>query len=276
MTQAPKIPVSVVITSYCNAELTKETIKSVLLADPAPAEIVVVDDASPDGAGVILAEWCSKHEQIRFVGLPKNGGVSAARNAGVYASKYDYVTNLDGDDAVADHRKFGAEYECCLQGDGVIAASACVRHYLATGVQDKVSIPQESMTRETALKFVLNRKWVPRDPMYSKRLFEQVGGFDESKSLFEDWDFKIRLIDQCHRVVSSGVNGTEYRIGGGGLSDRPKIELCRAENEIRWKNYRIFKNAGVKLLPYFMAELRLRWARVLARLTGKLKRTFSV
>lgn len=269
------VPVSVVITSYRNAELTQQTIKSVLLADPAPAEIVVVDDASPDGAGGILSEWCATYAQIQFIGLSENSGVSAARNVGVRASKYDYVTNLDGDDAVADPRKFGAEYECCLQGSGVIAASECVRHYLVTGIKEYAPAPQAKMTREEALRFALNRIWVPRDPMYSKVLFESAGGFDESKTLFEDWDFKIRLIEQCDRLIASGVSGTEYRISAGGLSDRPKLELYRAENEIRWKNYRIFKDAGVPIVPHFMAELRLRGVKIVARLKGKFKRTFS-
>ena len=266
------IPVSVVITSYCKADLTQQAIQSVLQADPTPAEIIVVDDASPDGAGEVLSKWCADHEQVRFIGLPQNGGVSAARNVGVRASTYNYVTNLDGDDAVADSRKFGAEYACCLQGDGVVAASDCVRYYLTRGTKESVPPPQKTMTREEALRVVLNREWVPRDPMYSKALFERSGGFDEAKSLFEDWDFKIRLLALSDQLIASGVSGTEYRIAGGGLSDRPKIVLCRAENSIRWKNYRIFRSVGVSVMPYYIVELRLRYLNLIARLKGRLRR----
>jgi len=247
-------------------------IESVLACEPSPAEILVVDDASPDGSAEELSSWCAQFESVSFIGLPHNIGVSGARNIGVRAAKYDYVTNLDGDDTIADKQKIGAEYACCRKGVGVIATSVCVRHYELTGRIERVNPPQISMAAKEALPIVLEREWVPRDPMYSKSLFEKSGGFDEAKSLYEDWDFKIRLISLCDQLVFSGVDGTEYRIGEGGLSDRSKLELCRAENAIRWKNRHIFRQFGVALFPYLKEECRLRYLNMRARIGGRLKR----
>ncbi len=269
---ASEIPITVVITSYKRADLTIRAIESVLACEPSPAEILIVDDGSPDDSAEVLSTWSANFEQVRVIGLSENVGVSAARNIGIRAAKCEYVTNLDGDDTIAGTRKLGEEYACCCKGVGVIASSVCVRNYESSGRIERVDPPHESMTATEALPIILERKWVPRDPMYSKSLFEKSGGFDEAKSLYEDWDFKIRLISLCNQVVFSGVDGTEYRIGEGGLSDRSKLELCHAENAIRWKNRRIFRQHRVAIFPYFKEECRLRFLNIRSRISSRLRR----
>ncbi len=84
---------SVVIPVYNKADTLPRAIDSVLTQRAGEVEIVVVDDGSTDPIDAVLA---------RYPGLTvvrqANGGVSAARNAGIRESTGEYLCFLDADD----------------------------------------------------------------------------------------------------------------------------------------------------------------------------------
>ena len=88
----PPAAVSVIIPCYGQAHFLGEAIESVL-GQTHPAEVVVVDDGSPDNT----AEVAARYPGIRCV-RQDNRGLGGARNAGFAVSKGDYVMFLDADD----------------------------------------------------------------------------------------------------------------------------------------------------------------------------------
>ncbi|MEW9534456.1 glycosyltransferase family 2 protein [Microbispora sp. NPDC049125] len=94
--------VSLVVPCYNAAKTLRLCLESVLAQTRLPDEIVVIDDAGTDGSAAIAEEL-----GCRVVRLPRNQGVSAARNAGVDATTGDVLFFLDSDvalrsDAVAN------------------------------------------------------------------------------------------------------------------------------------------------------------------------------
>lgn len=87
---------SVIITFYNQREYVKTAVDSVLAQRPLGLDVIAVDDGSTDGTSDALAEY---GDSLRTIVLPRNSGVSAARNAGVAASTGEYLAFLDGDDA---------------------------------------------------------------------------------------------------------------------------------------------------------------------------------
>ena len=66
-------------------------------------EVIFVDDASPDGSASVLERLLEKDhrpDNFRVVRLERNGGLSAARNAGVRSSSGEYVYFMDSDDTL--------------------------------------------------------------------------------------------------------------------------------------------------------------------------------
>jgi CDP-glycerol glycerophosphotransferase len=61
-------------------------------------EVIAVDDASPDGSGRILDEYAERDPRLRVHRLAANGGVGAARTAGLAQATGEYVWFVDGDD----------------------------------------------------------------------------------------------------------------------------------------------------------------------------------
>ena len=86
---------SVVIPLYNKRESIKNTIHSVLNQQWNDFELVIVDDGSTDGS-LELAEGI-KDKRIILL-KQTNAGVSAARNSGIRAAKYNYIAFLDADD----------------------------------------------------------------------------------------------------------------------------------------------------------------------------------
>ena len=60
-------------------------------------EIILIDDGSPDGCGAICDRYAADDGRIRVI-HQANGGLSAARNAGMEIMTGKYVTFVDSDD----------------------------------------------------------------------------------------------------------------------------------------------------------------------------------
>lgn len=93
MKNSKKLSVSVVIPNYNGEFLMPKHLPNVIKYSPG-AEIIVVDDASPDGSVKMLK---SKFPTVKVVALKQNSRFAAACNAGFNAAKGDVVILLNSD-----------------------------------------------------------------------------------------------------------------------------------------------------------------------------------
>ncbi|MFY4471828.1 glycosyltransferase family 2 protein [Bifidobacterium longum] len=91
--------VSIVIPAYNVSDYLDECLESVVSQTYANLEIVLVDDGSTDDTGVKCDAWAKKDIRIRVL-HQKNGGLSAARNAGILHCNGEYLLALDSDDRI--------------------------------------------------------------------------------------------------------------------------------------------------------------------------------
>ncbi len=91
--------ISVIVPVYRCENTLARCIQSVLSQDCPDWELILVDDGSPDDSGKICDAWAEKDARITVL-HQKNGGASAARNAGLKAAKGTYIDFLDSDDAL--------------------------------------------------------------------------------------------------------------------------------------------------------------------------------
>jgi glycosyltransferase involved in cell wall biosynthesis len=89
--------VSIVITNYNYAAFLRRAIDSALEQSLRAVEVVVVDDASNDDSGSIIAGY---GDRVTAVLLASNGGNGATFGAGLAASRGRIVLFLDSDDAL--------------------------------------------------------------------------------------------------------------------------------------------------------------------------------
>lgn len=96
----PKPRISVIVPIYNSREWLRQCLDSLLAQTFSDFEIVAVNDGSTDGSRGILETYERMDRRIRIVDRP-NGGLSAARNTGIEASRGRYLFFIDSDDTVS-------------------------------------------------------------------------------------------------------------------------------------------------------------------------------
>lgn len=92
--------VSIIVPAYnCEAHLGK-CVDSIRNQTHRDLELILVDDGSTDGTAALCDTLAAQDSRIRVIHQP-NGGVSAARNAGLAAATGHWIGFVDADDWIA-------------------------------------------------------------------------------------------------------------------------------------------------------------------------------
>lgn len=91
---------SVIMPVYNVEKHLRKAVDSILSQTYINFEIILVDDASPDGCPKICDEYAEKYDNVKCVHHKENQGLSGARNTGLKYVSGDYVTFMDSDDYV--------------------------------------------------------------------------------------------------------------------------------------------------------------------------------
>lgn len=223
--------VSVNIANYNNGHFISECVQSVLNQSYKNIEIVIVDDCSTDDSTTKI-HACGD-PRIRCYENKENAGIAKVRNQALLLSSGEYVTSLDSDDVYISEEKIKEEMNVlrCFKvntGKDVIAFSDIMlldtygENISLVSSRDRIKegyVFQEMLRREV---------FIPRDYLCKKEQILEVGSYNDSLSIYEDWDLKLRLAKR-YEFHFSNVTGIGYRRHGNGLSSAP------AEEHEYWK-----------------------------------------
>lgn len=191
-----------VIIPALNAEQTlSRCLNSIWTTPPARSsyEVIVVDDGSQDGTGLILHELASERQQLTVVPFPETRGPGAARNAALDIARGRIVVFLDADDALAG----GAldELAAAFEGDGdvdVVTFSSSV-----LGVENDFDERNDAHyfgDRATLLDAYLRHKMDGSPVLSAYRRTPPLDTLRFADGIHEDVDFMFMLYDRAHHV----------------------------------------------------------------------------
>lgn len=89
--------ISVIVPVYKAEAYLAKCVESILNQTFGDFEVLLIDDGSPDNSGAMCDEYVALDSRVRVI-HQKNGGVSAARNAGMAVAQGDYLAFCDADD----------------------------------------------------------------------------------------------------------------------------------------------------------------------------------
>jgi glycosyltransferase involved in cell wall biosynthesis len=170
--------ISIVVT-VLNEEKNIRDLMVSLIPQKQPIEIIVVDSLSNDKTPKILQEYADKYDFVNFYEKKTTRG--AGRNYGAYKSQYNYIAFIDGDAIAGEHwiqnlRAFAGNYDI-VAGNNTSTGNMryAMERFSLYYKGFEVTLPSSNL-------------------MYSKSLFESIGGFDESFVTAEDIDLNIRAV----------------------------------------------------------------------------------
>lgn len=212
--------VSIIIPAYNYAHFLPQAIDSALRQSFSDYEVIVVDDGSTDDTPAVAARYAGR---IRY--HPQaNRGLSGARNAGAQMSVGELLAFLDADDTW-DKDKLARQVAVFDQNPQAGLVSHLMRLIDREGQVMPGQKPQQAPGQNLAAAIECGTA-PPSTFVVRKKVFEAIGGFDESLVAMEDLDFCLRLLRQHALVHVPEVLGS-YRIHGPSLSGRPeKIYPC--------------------------------------------------
>lgn len=188
--------VSVIIPTFRRPALLQRAVASVLEQTWRPLRLIVIDDGSGDGTtglfGSLVAQAHAAGVDPEVVSKT-HGGVSSARNEGLRRVRGGYISFLDDDDwwlrektalQMAEIERTGSDASCCF-----------------TFRPDQDSNPPDSGTlfrNQDGARFLsrsANAKITTL--LFKSDLLERVGEFDESLAVYEDEEWKARLVHEA-------------------------------------------------------------------------------
>lgn len=230
--------VSVIIAGYEAELFIGRAVASALAQTLTDIEVIVIDDASEDRT-LRAAERAGAHDfRLATMRLPRNGGPSAARNAGLAAARGEWVAVLDADDAMEPERleklvAFAEDNQADIVADAMII--------VAEGEEDgpgKV-FPVKGLPSPLSLA----------DYARDNRMHCQSGGSGYLKPMFRRafltkhalaYDFSLRIAEDWTFVADALACGARFM-----LLDEPLYRYTRRPGSI---SHRLSVEALEKML----------------------------
>ncbi len=224
---------SIIVPVYKTEAFLDECIRSVLEQTYTDFELILVDDGSPDNSGIICDSWKTKDARVDVI-HQQNGGLSAARNAGIRHASGMYLLFLDSDDWWADQNVLQTIAEQ-LRKTPVDVLSFNYRK-MFDGIPAPLYFSEDiadSEHEETLNEIAAHNVWVTgacnkairRDLIIRDALYFRVG------ITSEDVDWTLRLALSAEHFAFANVCVFMYRQHTESISHTPSLKTVRCLSE---------------------------------------------
>jgi len=197
VTGTPKI--SIIVPVYQVEAYLRKCLDSIVNQTYRNLQIILVDDGSPDNCGEICDTYAAGDRRIQVI-HQKNGGVSAARNAGLALANGDYIGWVDSDDWIELDM-----YEYLLKNAQNYDADIAVCGHYKVYKRQKVSRGWKSileLDKKQGLKLLLENDTLQNyccDKLFRAKLWEGIV-FPEGRT-YEDIAVMHRLFERAEQII---------------------------------------------------------------------------
>jgi glycosyltransferase involved in cell wall biosynthesis len=187
--------------------------------------VIIVDDGSYEAGTIQILKKAS--EAGYCVVSQPNRGVSAARNAAIRLATGEFILPLDSDNRLRD--VYLTEGVSLLKHDPSIGVVYTDAEYFGER-SGRWDVPEFDLLSLSRWNFI------DVCALYRKRLWGDVGGYDERKLLmgFEGWDFWLRVSRHGSRFAHVPKIGFDYRVRRDFLVSKGR-HACRRNRELHFQ-----------------------------------------
>jgi GT2 family glycosyltransferase/glycosyltransferase involved in cell wall biosynthesis len=222
----PTLSITIIVRTKDRPHLLTRCLQSLAEQERLPDEIIVVNDG-----GCIVKQIISEFTElnIQLLENANSQGRAHAGNQGVLAATREFIGFLDDDDRLLPDHLQRLE-QALLNFDAKVAYSGC--QLLQRDMLGEPEILREQPIGQFNDPFDAQRlqyeNYIPLiNLLIQRELWLQVGGFDETFDLFEDWDVLLRLAAHTPFYHLNRVT-TEYAVWG-------HQQITQDSNQQRWR-----------------------------------------
>lgn len=214
---------SIIVPVYNVEKYLSKCLDSIIYPELSDYEIIVVNDGATDSSPAIAAEYEAKYPSlIRLISTP-NGGLGAARNVGIRASRGYYLVFLDSDDSLAHGAV--AEILETVRGD----FDLCLYDLVSVN-EDGLEIGRiRGCGRLGSFSFedcpeLLTESPCACNKIFRRELFTESGIKFPSRVWYEDLRTVPKLYPRAERIVSTGKPWYLYLQRSGSITNSANAE----------------------------------------------------
>jgi GT2 family glycosyltransferase len=250
--------VSVIVPTVNRPDPLRTALQSILAQTYRDFEIVVVNDCGPDVQHVIDA---LDHEgRISTVRHAVNRGLAAARNSGLGVARGRFVAYLDDDDVFYPEHLETLVPFLEANPERVVYSDALRVVQVKDGATYKIVARDRPYSNDFArLRLLVTNQFPVLCALHTRAAWAAVGGFDESLTSHEDWDFWIRLSARLpFEHVGSITADFTHRLDGSSMTSSMRPDFLRTAEIIyaRTEREAAAHPEVMRARAQFMANLR--------------------
>lgn len=213
--------VSIIIPIYNGSRYIQKAMECLQNQRYKDFEAILIDDGSTDNSLEILQKYVTRDSRFVLLSQP-NSGASAARNAGLEIAKGHYICFVDIDDVfneyyIEDLMKSAQYGDLVMQGRvRLLKDKETVIPIQHEGRYDLRKDPEDFFNA-----IDIEQYGAPYCKLFSNDIIQNNQIFFSTKILLaEDFDFLIRYLCYCNRVVIDNKTNYSYRENEGSLSTK--------------------------------------------------------
>lgn len=207
--------VSVVTASYNMGKYVGLAVESVLAQNYPAIEVIVIDDGSTDDTPEVLSKY-REDSRVKLI-RQENAGQTVAKNRGVQVAQGEYIAFCDADNLWLPN-KLSRQIKFFNDQNDIAVVYGDISLIDADGNPLPTTQAKRYSGKITG-RLLVDNFVTFNTALVSRRVLEDVGGFDESLRMGIDYDLWLR-ISVNHRFHYLAEPLVLYRIWGGQMSNK--------------------------------------------------------
>ena len=219
--------ISIVVPVYNNKDRVKRSVESILNQTYQDIEIVMVDDGSTDGSGLICDQLAEEYPNVCKVIHQKNMGVSVARNVAIENTHGEYIGFVDSDDYIEpDFLEKLVDAMERNDADIVVSYFNVIKgeEEFPPKMEEKELLYQGENHDDVFLNFFNSKRGITTvvwNKLYRKELFDNL--LFKPGAKYEDKLIMHHILDKAKRIAYINYYGYNYWINSEGITSSRDI-----------------------------------------------------
>lgn len=262
-----KTDISVIMAAYNAGAFVEQALASLTAQIRPPAAVILADDGSTDDTVERALRWQGMLP-LQVIRLERNMGPGQARHRAILATSTPLLAIFDADDVLLPHH-FEALWAAYRREPGLATTQEW------DWVPDRgIDLARRRVPKPIPADPAQQLLWVLRanhitNPLFSRALYEQVGGFREEFFWGEDWDLWIRMVRAGARVTGTGQPTLLRRVRSDSMTadsaENVRLAAAVAARAAAESESRAERQTAERTLVVLQASTRYHEARALAQ-----------